>query len=624
MKSSVVPFVCACVFSVGAAAAQQPNALTASARWNGADGPPWPIAANVPATGSLTLEVSGLPNQGYALVVAPAGLAAGSILMPFGAVDLDPTAGLQIVLDGIGLGVSWLDAFANTGPSGVSTWSFPLAPGAASIPGVQGLVLDPTSPFGLRLTAATAVQIFDFEPLYVSPTGLPTNPGTAAAPLDSIAAACWLADDVTPHRTVRVAVGSYTRHSGSLPGGSYYFGVQFVDGVSVEGGLDPTTWTRIPGAYSTVLPSVYSPTPIEFKDYALPVTISGMEFLSGAITFPGGPAVAVGIENAAPTFLDCRFVATNGTSGSAGASGATGANGSGGGNGAAASTNGAPGAPGGSPSGAVGGIGGNGGVSGGSGGFGGLGSPIGGGSGGFGGLPGPACNSGTSGMPGQPGAVGAVGAHGAANGVAGTFFPTFEFPFLWYTPDGGDGANGSAGFGGGGGGGGGATLGLPPICSARTGGGGGGGGGGGSGGQRGKGGVGGGASVAVLMVGASSGTLFVDCRFQTGNGGAGGHGGPGGAGGVGGPGGAGGAATANAAGGGAGGAGGAGGSGGGGAGGAGGMCVGIIHPVAWTPTLLGSTVYVLGVGGAGGLGGANVAGAAPAGSAGLATNTYAY
>src|SRR5262249_34919154 len=126
-----------------------------------------------------------------------------------------------------------LDFFANTGPTGTSSWTLNLPPSlAGSLGGFQTLVGDPTSPAGFTLSAATSINVVlpPTHVFYVSgATGLAGNPGTAALPVNTITAGLALAAANAP-AWVRIASGTYAESP------------TFPDGVTVFGGLDHTTW----------------------------------------------------------------------------------------------------------------------------------------------------------------------------------------------------------------------------------------------------------------------------------------------------------------------------------------------------------------------------------------------
>jgi hypothetical protein len=584
-------FLVLCVVAA-VAGAQQPNTGTASAVWGGVDGPPWPISVAVPTVGTLSFVVSGVPNQPFTLVQAPAGLTPGFWNTPYGLVDMNLSGGFVFVVDGIA-GNSFLDNFANTGSTGTSSWNLNLSGMSAGyLGGLQVLIGDPSAPSGYRLTAATQITVHQFSTVYVSAsTGAPGNPGTQAAPLSTIAAGIALAATLTP-AWVHVASGTYVETP------------TFATAVSIRGGFDPATWT--PSASPTIVQVSQEGA---IASGALAVALESLTFqaanASGALVggsgpsyyYSGAPSTAMRLQGGSDViFTSCTFTAGSGVNGIPGTPGQAGAAG-------AAGATGSPGGPG-----SGGGEGGAGAGNGGDGGLGGYASASGedgdpgtyygapAAAGGPGGAANTFCFSGGAGSPGQPGGA-AIG--NALNGAGGGGW--LFGPGRWISMSGQDGTTPTQllfGSGGGGGGGGAGHPTVTGLCFATRGAGGGGGGSSGGPGTHGTGGTGGGCSIGVSVV-ASSAT-FVDCTFNpgtAGHGGAGGAYGPGGAGGAGGPGGP--AGSASGAGG-SGGAGGAGAAGGGGGGGAGGMSVGVARLGSPNVTFVGTTTFNPGTPGAGG------------------------
>ncbi len=586
--------------------AQQPNSIGGRLAWNGVDGPPWPIAALVNGQGgAVTLEIGGSTQQPFALVVSRAGLLSSGLATPHGVLDVD-LATFEWVADGLSPAGGPLDALAVLDPSGRRVFVAPILPTSSTALGAwQAAVADPASPFGMTLTAATALALSQLPgtAIYVSSsTGSPSNPGSASAPLATITAgvAASVSHGV-PHPPVFVAAGTYVE-SLTIPAG-----------LSLHGGLDSQGWHYAGNATSTVLVGT-SPAVIASASGAS-ASITGMTFVASSPSQAGASSIAVRVVGSGSglTFESCRFHAANAAAGTNGVAGAAGAVGEDGhyelwwsytsiwnqsallgqpGNGAR-----------------PGGAGGDGGRVNGFpyDGQAGQTAPLGGGAGGFGsqmigGFP---PNNGASGPgAGQPGAAGAPGAHGIASSVAGLVVNG-----AWTAaPPAGDGVIGGLGLGGGGGGGSCTYAGMNGHC----------GGGGGAGGSPGAGGLGGwngGASIAVLVVDASP--TFRGCDLVAGTGGVGGSGGAGGAGGAGGVGGGSflGSVVPHGA---HGGAGGAGGPGGGGGGGAGGPSWCMFRAGASQPVVSSSVMFSTSQGGAGGSGGARGDGltVAPSGAAG--------
>jgi hypothetical protein len=609
---------CAAVLFLLASSAlsQQPNSPAASATWNGVDGPPWPIVATLGATptGSIAFTVTAGANLPFAVARCLNGPLANGIATSSGLLDLDPNQ-LLIVADGItGSTGSGLDAVAHVGPQGVWTFIVPVSPTTTQDLGAfQVLVVDPLSPYGLTLTAATHLHVFPIpaSAVYVSATtGGTGNPGTQAAPLASISAGIAAAVAAgAPFPPVFVTVGVYNESPA------------FADGVSVHGGLELNTWA-FAGAESTVHVGNIAAAANGINS---PTVVSGFDFQAAPNAMPGGASIACTISgsSAALRFENCRFIAQSGGSGTPGANGVPGANG----------TDGSPAIQG-TPCTGPGccGYGGAGANAGGWGGEGGLGpypaspgsagdGPAG-GAGGAGGTwlpPGPVHPEGFQGTFGGAGDAGANAHQAIAGGIV--------VNGAWDPGTAPDGSAGAAGSGGGGGGGGLGNILFQFNCTAYGGsasaniwgGRGGGGGGGGYPGGVGAGGMNGGGSFAVFLFDATP--VFSDCTFEAANGGAGGHGGNGASGGIGGYGapslpqcsfcGPGGSL------GGWGGDGGAGGRSGAGAGGAGGPSWCVYFGGVSQSAFVGSTLFTVGAGGIGAPGGVNtLQQAAPSGPPG--------
>jgi hypothetical protein len=64
----------------GSAFGQQPNTTQATAIWAGWNTAPWPRQVSLWGQTSLTYSVTGAPNQGFALVQAPAGVMQGALV----------------------------------------------------------------------------------------------------------------------------------------------------------------------------------------------------------------------------------------------------------------------------------------------------------------------------------------------------------------------------------------------------------------------------------------------------------------------------------------------------------------------------------------------------------------
>src|SRR5947208_1628862 len=319
--------------------------------------------------------------------------------------------------------------------------------------------------------------------IYVSPAGDDAANGTRDAPLKTIGAALALAG-VSGKNRVNVAQGTYPEN------------VQLRAGISLYGGYDAATWTRVPATFvTTIAPGPSTPAVAVQGDNVTGVTIDGFTIRSGDAVSLRESAYGIVLTNSVATISGNHVIAGNGTAGTDGFTGFAGQNGVVGNDGQPERANGLAGT-----SGQHGGSGGGGG------GGGGL-NPTGGGNGGGSGGTGGCAGSGGGGGGGAGGSFGIVGVLSTLT-VSGNTIETGN--------GGGAGAAGAGAAGGTGGAGGlGATNDAPQVGAGGNGGAGGGGGAGGPGG-----GGGGGPSIGIVAQGGSlaqSGNVFV-----LGNGGAGG------------------------------------------------------------------------------------------------------
>jgi hypothetical protein len=470
-------------------------------------------------------------------------------------------------------------------------------PGAADRP---DLAFADTNCDGIDGDAATAV--------FVAPSGNDANPGTQAAPVQTIGVAISLAS--ASSADVYAAAGSYAES------------VQAASGVGVYGGYAAADWTR---SIANVTQISGSPQGL-LADGDTDVTLQQLSI--GGTRGDGATAYGIrAINGSALTLERVAVTAGPGAAGAAGGDGLGGSAGSTGGNGGAGDNDviledgtGGAGGAGGTGGGFAGGAGGRGGNTGQNSGLAGqqgfVQQPGQGGAGGAGGPAPSGSNCGhADGGAGGNGAAGTAGAAGAggSNSLAGAgtdYDPT--------AGNGAAGADGAAGNGGGGGGGGsGQRNNQNPFSGCLAiggkGSGGGGGGSGGGPGQHGVGGQAGGGSFGLYLVGSTV-AVSAGSTIASSDGGAGGAGGSGGAGGAGGQGGAGDQCCGDVGQGGHGGAGGSGGAGGAGGGGAGGPSVAILRAGGATATVSADSTATAG---AGGTGGASSGGSASAGSTGL-------
>ncbi|MEM7417523.1 MAG: Ig-like domain-containing protein [Gemmatimonadota bacterium] len=477
-----------------------------------------------------------------------------------------------------------------SGSAGTTTWRQIAGPSVGPLTGVSPSfpAPDEMGTLGFELTAtdgtdveSDTVWVTVFEDLeralYVSPNGLAGNPGTREAPLASIQEAIDAADALGDGTDVYVAAGTYAET------------LTLAANVGLYGGFDADSWDFDPDVSMTVVEG--GSTAVVARG-ASSIRMSWMHIRAADAVDDGGSSIGLLFEDATDALLrgnvieagagmDGRPGTDRGTRGGRGGDGSDG-----GGHGSCSDATGGRGGGIGGQDGWNGGRGGAGGKSAGSGGSKGNGDD-----GGAGGSGSTGREAGSPGTPGDPGPIGSSGAGGAAFGSVDDDG--------YYPAVGGTGGTGRAGFGGGGGGGGTNIV----FAAIACGGGGGGGGEGGVGGYGATGGLGGGASLGVLLLGASD-VVVVESDIRTSEGGAGGIGGRGGAGQEGGDGGDGGSGDGDDRyAGGKGGKGGRGGTGGPGGGGGGGPSIGIVAQASVTLDASEGNVYTLGPAGPGGISG---------------------
>jgi hypothetical protein len=141
------------------AAAQQPNTPFAAMKIDGQDGPNYPMSVSVRRNTTSTVAVSGAVNARFLTCVSATGQVAPASTTVFGD---------QLDLPSVPPPIPWLNGYYGpgvgvflTGPLGVKTVPVPVP---ASYPlgmtiGLQTAMDDPSSPFGVSLTAATAVTV---------------------------------------------------------------------------------------------------------------------------------------------------------------------------------------------------------------------------------------------------------------------------------------------------------------------------------------------------------------------------------------------------------------------------------------------------------------------------------
>lgn len=144
----------------GGAAAQQPNAPSSALFVQFRDGAPWPLVADAPNNGVLNTFVRGTPNVPWALFLGPLH---PSALVSAGGQRLDvgtPPAFTDVVSVGAGGGDPSVTGWLSVMPSGIASVNWPIGTGLlGTLPGIQGVLLDPTSPEGFRMTGASRITL---------------------------------------------------------------------------------------------------------------------------------------------------------------------------------------------------------------------------------------------------------------------------------------------------------------------------------------------------------------------------------------------------------------------------------------------------------------------------------
>jgi hypothetical protein len=140
----------------GVAVAQQPNGASASMTIDGANGPPFPIAANVRTNTTAAFTLSGVPNAPYVVALAAQGvIQPGALVTPGGIVDL-PLSPPPVIAVASALDATGSSAFGVVVPP---AGNFPAGVPLGHQEALQAAIADPASPVGWRLTAATQVTV---------------------------------------------------------------------------------------------------------------------------------------------------------------------------------------------------------------------------------------------------------------------------------------------------------------------------------------------------------------------------------------------------------------------------------------------------------------------------------
>jgi hypothetical protein len=149
--------VIALLFMVSAAA-QQPNG-TSGMFVQFRQGPPYPIVASAPNGGQLTVTLTGSPGSPFAIASGP--LNPGAMLVPAGQhwdLGTPPLlSDVQILADGTSPNAA---AWAQISASGITAVSMHVFNNATiAIPPLQAIVMDPMSPVGFTVTAASVITL---------------------------------------------------------------------------------------------------------------------------------------------------------------------------------------------------------------------------------------------------------------------------------------------------------------------------------------------------------------------------------------------------------------------------------------------------------------------------------
>lgn len=144
----------------GGASAQQPNAPSSSLFVQFRDGAPWPLVANAPNNGVLNTFVRGTPNAPWALFLGPlhpsSWVSAAGQRLDVGT----PPAFADVLTIGAGGGDPSVTGWMSVMPSGIASVNWPIGSGTlGTLPGIQAVLIDPTSPEGYRLTGASQITL---------------------------------------------------------------------------------------------------------------------------------------------------------------------------------------------------------------------------------------------------------------------------------------------------------------------------------------------------------------------------------------------------------------------------------------------------------------------------------
>lgn len=170
-------------FAVVAASAQQANTFSAGMTIDGNNGPTYPMFITFRTNSQSAIVFNGFPNLPYAMFASPTGLVTAGATTYFGDIwDLPvPANPAAYVSTAVYDGFRQPQYFSTDG-GGTSTRLVNI-PGSGTGPGLipigsnyafQAVIVDPTSPFGLSLTAATQATATQ-GPITLMPTLTPNG-----------------------------------------------------------------------------------------------------------------------------------------------------------------------------------------------------------------------------------------------------------------------------------------------------------------------------------------------------------------------------------------------------------------------------------------------------------------
>ena len=139
---------------------QQPNTLAGTLYVQFRNGAPWPLVANAPNNGTLNTFAQGGQNAPWMILLGPLH---PSYIISAGGQRLDvgtPPALADVALIGNGGGDPFVAGFMQTDGVGIQSVNWPIGTGfMGQLPGIQALMIDPTSPDGFIMTGASQITL---------------------------------------------------------------------------------------------------------------------------------------------------------------------------------------------------------------------------------------------------------------------------------------------------------------------------------------------------------------------------------------------------------------------------------------------------------------------------------